>query len=453
MAAGTLPVTERSMEMESAVPASSAADPAVPVSPCPHGAPMHPTAALGASYNPFDPTFLSDPHKFFSRARREAPVCYNPVFDMWLVTGYSEVLKVCEDHVTFSSRNKVDPPNDVRPEVLKILAEEGYSVVLQLFNSDPPEHDRIASLVHQGFTQQSHRAQLPEMANLANELVDGFAKDGKVELRSAYLDPLPLSVILDYIGVPRADHPQVRTWDDWWARLFTSAHAIEEQMEAVHQVVAYQKYFDALIDDRRAHPRDDLTSRLVAAHGPGLSPLSNAEMIWQFMGLLAAGHATTTDALTNLLYIVLRDNEQWRSLATNREKIPNFIDEGLRYANPVLGLPRIATRTVELGGVTIPAGGQVLVSFCSANRDPHLTADPDHFAPMREGVGRHLGFGRGIHVCVGARMSKNMMRVAIDVLLERLPDLRLEPGYSAEHTIHPFLWGLSRLPVEWRVTH
>jgi cytochrome P450 len=114
----------------------------------------HPTAALGAQYNPFDPGFLRDPHAFFDRARAEAPVCYNPVFNMWLVTGYDEVMKVCEDPILFSSRNKVDPPNDVRPEVLKILADEGYPVTLQLFNSDPPEHDRIAALVHQGFTSR-----------------------------------------------------------------------------------------------------------------------------------------------------------------------------------------------------------------------------------------------------------------------------------------------------------
>src|SRR5579863_7131762 len=95
---------------------------------CPH-AQMHPTAALGAEYNPFNPVFLKDPHAFFSRARREAPVCYNPVFNMWLVTGYEEVLKVCEDPVLFSSKNKVDPPNDVKPEVLEILEKEGYSVV------------------------------------------------------------------------------------------------------------------------------------------------------------------------------------------------------------------------------------------------------------------------------------------------------------------------------------
>jgi cytochrome P450 len=413
-----------------------------------NGCPHH-TAALGASYNPFDPDFLQDPHKFFTKARREAPVCYNPIFNMWLVTGYAEVLKVCEDTTLFSSKNKVDPPNDIHPEVLEILRTEGFPVVLQLFNSDPPEHDRISALVNQGFSAQHLQAAVPGMYQLAHQLVDAFPADRKVELRAAYADPFPLSTILDFIGVPAVDHAQVKVWDDWWARLFTSAHAIDEQMHAVRQVVEYQHYFNNLINDRRARPKNDLTSRLVAASVEGAEPLRNDEMIWQFMGLLAAGHATTTDALTNLLLIILREPGRWNYLHSHREEIPSYIDEGLRFANPVLGLPRVATREVELGGVTIPEGGQVLVSFCSANRDDRLTPHADAFNPSREGVTRHLGFGKGLHYCVGARMSRNMMRVAIEVLLDRVPTLHLEEHYSPEHTVHPFLWGLARLPLRW----
>jgi cytochrome P450 len=415
---------------------------------------MHQSAALGARYNPFDPEFLKDPHVFFSKARAEAPVCFNPVFSMWLVTGYDEVLKVCEDPVLFSSKNKVDPPNDIHPEVLQYLATEGYSVVLQLFNSDPPEHDRIRTLMARGVTLKTMNDQVPAIRRLAHDYIDKFVKDCRVELRAAYADPLPLTVILDYLGAPRKDHEQIRIWDDWWARLFTSAHAIEEQFEAVRQVVAYQKYFDALINERRAHPQDDLTSRLVAARADGCEPLCNVEMIWQFMGLLAAGHATTTDALTNLLLVLFRHPDIIARMRADPSIIPDVVDEGLRYVNPVLGLPRITTRDVELGGVLIPENSHVLVSFCSANRADALTPDANTFNPSRLDVGRHLGFGRGIHYCVGARMSRNMMVTAIEVLLERLPGLRLEAGAEPEHTRHPFLWGLANLPVEWDVaTH
>src|SRR5205085_31537 len=147
--------------------------------------------------------------------------------------------------------------------------------------------------------------------------------------------------------------------------------------------------------------------------------------------------------------VILNEPGMWSALRANQHQVPNFVDEGLRFVNPVLGLPRVTTRAVELGGVTIPEGDQVLVSFCSANRDARLTPNPDAFDPMREGVNRHLGFGKGIHRCVGARMSRNMMTVGFEVLLERFPALRLQSGYKAEHTVHPFLWGLAKLPVEW----
>lgn len=428
-------------------PAHHQVPPGMPV----NGEPMHPSAAFGARYNPFDPDFLRDPHVFFTAARREAPVCFNPVFNMWLVTGYEEVLRVCEDPVLFSSKNKVDPPNDIHPDVLHYLATEGYSVVLQLFNSDPPEHDRIRTLMARGVTIKTINDQVPSIRRLADDYVDKIVNDGRAELRAAYADPLPLTVILDYIGVPRKDHDQIKIWDDWWARLFTSAHAIDEQFEAVRQVVAYQKYFNALIDERRAHPRDDLTSRLVEARADGCEPLRNVELIWQFMGLLAAGHATTTDALTNLLLVLFRNPDILARMRKDRAMIPAVVDEGLRYVNPVLGLPRITTRDVELGGVLIPENSQVLVSFCSANRADGLTPDADTFDPSRENVERHLGFGRGIHYCVGARMSRNMMVTALEVLLDRLPGLRLQAGVEPEHTRHPFLWGLASLPVEWDV--
>jgi len=409
---------------------------------------MHPTAALGIDYNPFDSAFLRDPHAFFRRARAEAPVCFNPGFNMWLVTGHDEVMRVCKDPQVFSSKNKVDPPATVLPEVVRILNEEGYPVARQLFNSDPPDHGKIRALLGQGLTRERLSAQEASMRSLANAAVDVFIGAGAAELREAYTFPVPLSAILDLLGAPREDQAQIKAWDDAWARLFTSAYAIEDQLEAVREVVAYQKYWETILDDRRRAPRDDLPSALVNARVEGREPLSNAELIWQFMGLLAAGHATTTDALTNLLLVLLSEPARWEALTHDRAAIQLAIDEGLRLVNPVLGLPRVTTREVQLGGVTLPEGAEVLVSFCSASRDEKVVPYPDDFVPGSEG-GAHLGYGWGIHHCIGSRMADAMMRVMIEVLVDRVPGLRLQPGYVPEFNVHPFLWGISRLPVEW----
>jgi cytochrome P450 len=430
------------MSAETAVDLPPGLGPAAGVEP-------HPTAALGAEYNPFDPRFLRDPHAFFTRARTEAPVCFNPVFNMWLVTGHAEVMSVCRDPVTFSSKNKVDPPATVLPEVLEILHRDGYPVARQLFNSDPPDHAKIRSLLGQGLTKERLVAQEPSIRTLAHATVDTFVADGGADLRDAYTFPVPLGAILDLLGAPRADHARIKAWDDAWARLFTSAYAIEDQLDAVREVVAYQKYWEALLDDRRANPTDDLPSALVHARIDDREPLTNAELIWQFMGLLAAGHATTTDALTNLLYVVLSEPDRWQALVDDPTLIQPAIDEGLRLVNPVLGLPRVTTREVELGGVTLPEGAEVLVSFCSASRDPAAFANPDAYDPCREGLTRHLGYGWGIHHCIGSRMADGMMRAMLEVLIERLPSLRLSPEYEPEFNVHPFLWGSGRLPATW----
>ncbi len=409
--------------------------------------PPHPTAALGMLYNPFDPQFRANPHQFFDRARVEAPVCFNPVFGMWLVTGYDEVMQVCTDTATFSSGNKVDPPNTVLPEVLEILNTEGFPVAMQLFNTDPPDHARLRSLIGQGFTtevlEEFEAAVVPTIAGYLDRLQD----EAEVDLYPRFTNPMPLTIILDFIGVPRDMHAQVERWDDAWARLFTSAHAIDDQLDAVRAVVAYQQYLSSLIDERRATPADDLLSRCVHARRGDYQPLTNAELVWQTMGLLAAGHATTTDALSHLLLVLLRQREWWQAVVADSSLLEPVVEEGLRLVNPVLGLPRITTREVVLGEVTLPAGAEVLVSFCAANRDHAFTDNPAEFDPTRRSVTRHLGFGWGVHQCIGARLSKIMLCAAVGQLAQRLPDLRLADGYEPSFTEHPFLWGVASLRV------
>lgn len=412
----------------------------------------HPTAALGMEYNPFDPQFREDPHRFFAKARAEAPVCFNPIFNMWLVTRHEEVMTVCSDEDTFSSGNKVDPPQSVLPAVLDRLNTEGYPVALQLFNSDMPGHTRLRTLVGQSFTTTILNEFNTAIAVTCDRYLASLDTSKPVELYETFTNPFPMTVLLDFLGVPAQSHADVVRYDLSWARLFTSAFAIDEQMEAVEDVIAYQRLLDDLIDERRAEPRNDLISRCVHAKHRDLEPLQNSEIVWQCMGLLAAGHATTTDAMTHLLLTLLQDSALWGDLASHPDRTEDYIEEGLRYVNPVLGLPRLATVDVELGGVTIPAGSDVLVSFCSANRDPAVIENPDVFDPARANVRHHLGFGWGTHHCIGARLAKSMISVAVRDLVVRFPDAHLAPGYTATFTEHPFLWGISRLDLDLGIT-
>lgn len=410
----------------------------------------HPTAALGMEYNPFDPRFRADPHVFFAKAREQAPVCYNPIFNMWLVTGHREVLAVCSDEVTFASGNKVDPPDSVLPEVVDKLNTEGFPVALQLFNTDLADHPRLRTLVGTAFTSSALATVEPHINQRSRAAVDRLTTlPQPVDLYSEFTDPLPLTILLDFLGIPERDHQQIRDWDMAWARLFTSAHAIDDQLEAVDEVIAYQWYLHDLIEARRSSPANDMISRCVTARHPDYEPLQTDEIIWQTMGMLAAGHATTTDALTHLLHVLLTEPSLWRQLIAEPGRVDDFVEESLRYRNPVLGLPRLATRDVTLGGVTIPAGSDVLVSFASANRDPSQTPDrPNEFDPNRANLKRHLGFGWGTHHCIGGRLAKAMMRHMLTDLGAAYPDLRLADSWVAGYNEHPFLWGLSSLQVQ-----
>jgi cytochrome P450 len=215
-------------------------------------------------------------------------------------------------------------------------------------------------------------------------------------------------------------------------------------------VIEYQRYYGGLIEARRAQPRDDLASALVTSRVPGVEPLHEAELVWQLMGLLAAGHETTTDALLNLTFELVRgDDDRWATLRDNPSLVPAYVEEGLRYLNPVLGLPRTTTEDIQLGGRTIPAGSEVLVAFASANRDVAAIERANCFDPHRSGNARAIAFGYGAHFCIGARLARLQMRVALEVLAARLPHPRLPGGFQPEYLPHPFLWGLARLPLVW----
>jgi cytochrome P450 len=304
----------------------------------------------------------------------------------------------------------------------------------------------LRALIGQAFTNEVLDAAAGPIRATVSETVASWAGEEEVELYSRFTNPLPLTLILDFLGVPRERHDDVREWDDAWARLFTSAHAIEDQLDAVRAVVAYQQYLDGLIEQRRAEPADDLISRCVHARRGDYEPLTNAELVWQCMGLLAAGHATTTDAVTQLLLLLLSQG-RWREVVEGVYPLEAVVEEGLRMVNPVLGLPRVTTREVTLGGVTLPEGAEVLVSFCAANRDEAYVERPSEFDPGRADPRRHMGFGWGVHACIGAKLSKMIITSILEELRTRTPDLALAPGYQPEFTQHPFLWGVAKLRV------
>ncbi|MBV9787521.1 MAG: cytochrome P450 [Chloroflexi bacterium] len=407
-----------------------------------------PVSSLGASYNPFAPPHRDDPYLFYAQARCDEPVCYIPHLNLWLVTRHEDALTVLRDPVRFSSADFLKPMIPWPPEIAAVL-DSGYPEVAGLVNNDPPSHDRIRGLFSAGFSPRRIAEMEPQIRALAHELVDQFAAQGQVDLVHDFADPLPMIVIGDLLGIPRSDIRMLKRYCDDRMLLYAPEIPVEQKLVYVENYMAFQRYCEAMIAERRTHPRDDLTTALVEARIDGMTPLTNAEIIVNMLILFFAGHETTSSVIAQMVYLLQRNPEQWQALQADRSLIPAAIEEVVRIGSPVQGEPRTTTEPVELGGTQLPAGARVHVMYASANHDDAVFPNPERFDPRRDNLKRHLGFGWGIHFCLGAALARLEARIALETLLDRLPNLQLAPDHTPEFVPSFFLRNPTRLPLSW----
>jgi len=261
---------------------------------------------------------------------------------------------------------------------------------------------------------------------------------------------LPLSVIADQLGVPRADLPKFKRWTDGFTAQLSGLATGEDAREAVRRIVEFQGYFAARIEEAKRAPREDILSDLVRARVDGERPLDLPETLSILQQLLVAGNETTASAIAEGLLLLIRHPEQLRLVREDPSLVPNLVEEVLRLATPTASMWRKAKRDVQLGGVAIPAGSMLLLRFASANRDETRFADPDRFDVRRANASEHLAFGHGIHFCIGASLARKEMRIAFRALLDRFDALRLAAG-RPEPSYKPsvLLRGLGELHLEF----
>jgi cytochrome P450 len=402
------------------------------------GCPIH--------FDPLAPDQLADPYPTYAQARAEAPVFYSEPHGLWVVTRYDDVIRVLKDHETFSSQNAVrsslEPPP---PEVAAVLSE-GHPLSPTLTDADEPIHGRLRGMVNRAFTHQRVRDLEPVISEAAAKLIDDFAADGEVDLVERFAWPLPLIAIGDILGVPRADLDDLHTWSYHWLKLLQATDPLEQQIEYARSVVRMQRYFMEALEERGREPRDDLMSALLSAGG---SDLTLVEAMRVPMNLVIAGHVTVTRAIGNSIVLLLDQPEQLALLRDDTVLTANAVEELLRMESPAQGLFRTTTREVEVGGVTLPKGARVMVHYGSANRDETQFPEAARLDLRRDGVIRHVAFGKGIHVCVGASLARAELRIALPELLRRLPGLRLAAGRPPERDRIFFARGFTHVWVEW----
>jgi cytochrome P450 len=405
-----------------------------------------------AEIHPFDPRVLEDPSELNRRLRREAPVYRDPNTGIFLISTYAAVVAALEDHEGFSNRfgQALGAGARTPPEVRDVLAE-GYPPVDTMLTADPPEQRRYRKLVNKAFVPRRVNALEPRIESLSNELVDGFAADGRVELLSQYAQLLPLILIAEQLGVPRADLAMFRRWSDGFVAQLGGMADRAGQVEAAKLIVGFQRYFAERLEERRREPRDDILSEIVHAQVEGERPLDVAECLSILQQLLVAGNETTANAIAEGMLLLVRNPGELARVESDPGLVPNLVEEVLRLATPTTNMWRICTRDVELAGARIPKGSFVLLRYASANRDEARFPDPDRFDVRRANAADHLAFGQGIHFCLGAALARKEMEVAFRTLLRRLGDWRLAPGLPApRHKPNVLLRGLEALHLEFR---
>jgi cytochrome P450 family 150 subfamily A5 len=378
-----------------------------------------------------DDALLSDPYPYFDELRARCPVQREPHHDVVMVTGYDEALAVYHDTETFSSCNSVTGPFPGFPvplegdDVSELIEQHRDELPFsdQLPTLDPPVHTAHRALLMRLITPKRLKENEEFMWRLADRVIDEFAANGKFELIHEYGAPFAMLVVADLLGVPEADHPTFR--HELGQRPDRAVGSTERDAMAHRPLEFLYEAFTSYIEDRRRTPRDDVMTGLAVATFPDGSTPEVVDVVRIAANLFAAGQETTVRLLGSALQLIGEQPDLQQRLRRERDKIPKFVEEALRFESPVKGDFRLARVSTTIGGVDIPAGTTLMVLNGAANRDARQFPDPAAFDLDRSNARQHLSFGFGIHTCPGAPLARAEGCVSVERLLDRLGDIRI----------------------------
>jgi len=398
------------------------------------------------AFDPSDPGFLADPYPELTRLREAAPVFYDEQRERWFVTRHADVRACLRDKRLGRNFRHVMAPEEISvpeldPRWSAFWATERWSLLWL----EPPDHTRIRKLVAAAFTPRSVEALRGPARELAAQLLEPLAEAGRMELLYDYAQPYSIAVICRMLGVPLDRHRDLLDWSHRIVKMYEFDVPEEDAVAANQAAAEFQEYVRALIAERRAKPRDDMVSALVEARVDG-GRLSEDEIVSTVIVLLNAGHEASVNTLGNGMLAFARHPDQWLRLV-EREVAPSAAGEELiRYDPPLQLFERwVLEDGFTIGNQRIPRGAKLALLFGSANRDPRVFAQPDEFDVGRENAAQHIGFGGGIHVCIGAPLARVELEASLEALRRYWPDFTL--GSEPERTGAFVIWGLRGLEL------
>jgi cytochrome P450 len=397
---------------------------------------MHPVVEAAETgpldqMSPMHPELLKCPYAMNQRLQREAPVFRDPASGIYFISRYDDVVAMAMDHETFSSVMPGGGTGSVStddPEITAIMAQ-GYPNVSTMLTQDPPLQRRYRKFVDGAFSPGNLKRLEPVIERLANDLIDRFVDDGQCEFLSAFGVPLPLTIIAGQLGAPIDDLPRFRKWTDAFIGNLSQQLDRAGRIRAAGDIVEFQHYFVEKMAARRHQPESDILSMIVNASIDG-EPLNDAECLSMISQILVAGNETTSAALTEGMWLLIRHPDQYEQVRRDPsdEMISALVEEILRITSPSANMFRRTTRPVTVAGVTIPENAICFARFAAANQDDRRFTEALAFDINRSNLREHVAFGRGVHHCLGAALSRREMNGAFKVIFRRIGNFRMAPG-------------------------
>ncbi|MGF9562278.1 cytochrome P450 [Neorhizobium sp. JUb45] len=392
------------------------------------------------------PDFYSDPNRVYAALHAHCPTFFWEEQRQWFFTGYDHVNALLRDRrfgrqiLHVASREELGLP-EPQAHLKNFDLAERHS----LLEIEPPEHTRLRTMVNRAFVSRHIEKLRPEIAELAERLIDSFETNGRVELLSAFADIIPVTMIARMIGIPDEMGPQLLKWSHAYVGMYMFKRTEEDEHAADRAAKEFAAYVKSLITERRKTPREDLLSHMIHTEHKG-QHLTDDELVSTTIVLLNAGHEATVHQIGNSVRVILESGLSPADLFRDETVTERTVEETLRICAPVHIFQRWALEDVEIDGVSLKRGDKVSLILAAANVDPAKFSEPLTFKPDRQ-EGQNLSFGAGIHFCIGAPLARLELNIALPILFRRLPGLRLAETPTVKDVYH--FHGLERLDLAW----
>ncbi len=389
----------------------------------------------------------------YYQAMHEKGFYFDEHLGMFVCADYAVMREIMRNTAVFSNVNSQNISHMRKPpeEVLKLQRESERPVNI-LVSSDPPEHTRVRKLLDGPFRTREITKLRPQIREIINNCIDGFIGKGAFEAVSEFAIPIPVTVIADLLGLDRSYAPDIKRWSDDSVEPLGMMISDERWIECARSIRQFQEFITQELNRRKADPQEDLLTHIVEARDDDGQPFTLGEMLGITQQLLVAGNETTTNGIAGGIQLLIENPDQQDQLRRDPDRMLTFVNEALRLESPVQGLFRVVLEDTEVAGHEVPAGSRIMLRYAAANRDGKKYPNPDNLDISRHNAGTQVGFGAGIHHCLGANLAREEMFQAFTLLLERTSNLTFKPNAN-DFVHHPsmVLRGLKELHVSFEV--